>query len=349
VERKMKAVRLFGPRDVKVVELPNPVPGYGEVLCKVTRCGICGTDYAIYSGDFSAVQDGRVKFPLQPGHEWCGVVIEKGEGVTTLQIGERVAGDTAISCGQCYECLTGNYVGCKHLRSVGTLNAWDGAMAEYVVFPARHLFKIPEGVGDDNAALAEPATTAMYAVDHAPIKPGDSVVVFGTGPIGVAAVSLAKIYGASKVISVGRSDFKLDLCRSLGATASINTTRQDVTGTINQMTSGKGVDVVIELSGAVELFNAGIQVIRPGGVISVVAFYNKPTSFFIDDMVFKNVTYKPVPGGFGMTAALFKLMEAGQVDLSGMITHRCSLDEVPQEIEKIKTSDPQKIKVMICR
>ncbi|MFH1009551.1 MAG: alcohol dehydrogenase catalytic domain-containing protein, partial [Candidatus Latescibacterota bacterium] len=156
----MKKARIMGPKDIRVMEVPTPEPGPGEVLCRVVRAGICGTDYAIYTGELSFVKSGQISFPMTPGHEWSGLVTRVGRDVAGFQPGDRVVGDTAVSCGTCYDCLMGQYGRCRDLRCVGTIHTWDGAYAEYMVMPARHLFHLPDSVSWDNGAMVEPAATA---------------------------------------------------------------------------------------------------------------------------------------------------------------------------------------------
>lgn len=343
----MKAARIDKPGVLHIVNIPRPNPKHGEALCKVRRAGICGTDYSIYKGTFSAVKDGRIKFPLQPGHEWSGEVIETGEGVTSLKKGMRVLGDNAISCGQCSKCREGKPMQCENLRSVGTVNAWDGAMAEYVIYPVRHLFTIPDSVGFDQAALVEPTAIAMHAVYHAPVRGGDRVAVLGTGPIGMAALELCRVFGASQIISVGRNNQKLELSKVFGATDIINTCEKEPTATIKALTDNMGVDVAIELSGAKELFACGMKCVRRGGVLSIAAFYDDALEIEPGDIVFNELTIKPVSGCFGMIDKVIHLMNTGQISLDKMITHRCTLDGLKDCLDNFKQYNGNKLKTML--
>ena len=344
----MKAITIESPNKISLIDISKPMPQYGEVLCKVIKAGICGTDYTIYSGRLSEGNESSVRYPLQPGHEWAGLVVSVGTGVKTINIGDRVIGDTCISCGQCYDCLNGRYAACREVRAVGTVNqAWSGAMAEFFAFPAKHLIRIPDNISYEAAALAEPAGTAMYAIQHAPVKLGDTVVILGTGPIGLSAVKLSKIYGATKIIGVGRGEFKLSLMRQFGATHLINTLNQNVVAAVDQITAAEGADVIIECSGSVELFDHCIDLVRFGGKIAVIAFYESSTPFNINKMIFKNASYFPVPGCFAMLKPLLKLMEAGLLDLTSMITHHGNLSDVPLFISDHERSKSKVIKVMI--
>ena len=219
----MKAARIYGANDIRVVEIETPTPKDHDVLCKVARAGMCGTDYAIYSGEFSFVKQGLVPMPMTPGHEWSGTVVATGENVSLFNEGDRVVGDTCVSCGHCYECLIGQYGKCEKMRCVGTINPWDGAYAEYILMPERHLMKLHDSISFENGACVEPAATALYSVEIADVKIGDTVLVLGSGPIGIAAAKLAKLMGASIVAIVGRKEFKLQKSLELGIDAVINT------------------------------------------------------------------------------------------------------------------------------
>jgi len=268
----MLAARLLAPNDLRLLETPIPELGPHEVLCRVSRCGICGTDQAIYTGEFSGVRNGTVRFPMTLGHEWSGTVAALGPQAARFALGDRVVGDTGVACGHCTECLLGNYGSCSEGRAVGTVNAWDGAYAEYIVMPERHLFALPDNVSFDAGAMVEPAATALYAVVRAEVRTGDIVLVSGTGPIGLLAAKLSQLSGAARVIVAGRREWKLKLAREFGADAVVDTTRGSLVEAVRAEAGARGIDRVIEASGAVELFADCFRCIRPGGVISVVAF-----------------------------------------------------------------------------
>ena len=340
----MKSVRTMKPGEVVWRDEPKPVPGYGQVLVRPKRIGICGTDYNIYMGEFSE----RVNFPLRPGHEWSGVVDSVGEGVTRFKPGDRVLGETMVSCGVCENCKRGHRYKCTDTHSVGTVDAWPGAMSEYFLFPERDLIMIPDNMDFDQAALVEPAANALMAIDDIPVTPGMSVVIMGTGPIGLAAVAIARIYGATTVISVGRSEYKLELAKQLGATHVINTRCEDARERIMEITGGKGADVSIELSGALSLFDTAVACTRNGGTISLVAFYEKPHEININDIIFGGLCIRTAGGGWGgYFDKVLRLMESGVLDLSCLITQRCRLEDAAQEIMDLKKDNANKVKVMI--
>ena len=224
----MKAARLFAPRDLRVISMPVPEIGPNDVLCKVRRACICGTDLAIYSGDCSFVRNGDVDFPMTQGHEWSGVVAAVGDAVTGFKPGDRIVSDNSVACGKCPACLCGDIPKCRNVRPLGTVHAWDGAFAEYLVMPERNVFHLADSISFDEGALMEPATIAYAGIRSAEVKPGDMVLVNGSGSIGIIAVRLAKLAGASKVFVTGRTPFKLAKAKEFGADVTIDTTKESV-------------------------------------------------------------------------------------------------------------------------
>jgi L-iditol 2-dehydrogenase len=344
----MRAARLLAPNDLRILDVPQPELGPHEVLCRVARCGICGTDHAIFTGEFSGVRTGTVRFPMTLGHEWSGTVAALGSRATRFALGDRVVGDTGVSCGHCTECLLGNYGNCPEGRAVGTVNAWDGAYAEYIVMPERHLFPLPENVGFDAGAMVEPAATALYAVVRAGVRTGDTVLVNGTGPIGLCAAKLAALSGAARVIVAGRRESKLKLALAFGADAVIDTTQGPMLEAVHAQAGTGGVDRIIEASGAVELLAESFRCVRPGGVVSVVAFYEKPLpEFDVDQFVFTNATVHAVAGSLGQYPPVLKLMAAGRLDPTPLITARYPFGDVLQALRDWGAKPEERVKSML--
>ena len=344
----MKAARIFGSNDIRIVEVPTPKPGPGEVLCEVVCAGVCGTDHAIYTGEFSFVRNGSIKFPMTPGHEWSGVVADVGPGVTRFEPGQRVVGDTAVSCGKCYDCLVGQYGRCKAIRCVGTIATWDGAYAEYILMPERHLFHLADEISFVNGAFVEPAATALYSVVLADVKIGATVMVLGSGPIGVLAAKLAKLCGASKVAVVGRKEFKLQKALELGVDAAINTTETTLEEGVKDVFADWGVDCVIEASGSTELFKKSVELVNQGGAVSVVAFYEKNVdSFDIDKFVFGDVQIRAVAGSLGMYKPVLRLMETGMLDPGSLVTGRYEFSDIPTVMAGMSGRNATRIKEII--
>jgi len=345
---KMRAARLFGPNDLRLVDQPIPELGAHDVLTRVRCAGICGTDYSIYTGEFSFVKNGGVRFPFTPGHEWSGVVAAVGSAVTHFEIGDRVVGDTCVSCGSCVPCLLGDYLSCKNAYCVGTVNAWDGGFAEYTVFPERHLFHLPDNVSFDAGAFVEPAATSLYAVQSAHVKIGDTVLIHGSGPLGLLAAKLAKLSGASRVFITGRKDSKLEIARSFGADVTINTTRDEPNETVLRQNGGVKIDRVIETSGAAELLTSALNLVRAGGSIAAVAFYDKTIDRLeIDKLVFGNITFRGSSGSTGMYQPVLALMASGALDITPLISGRYAFCDILQGYRDMKEKNDVRIKWLV--
>lgn len=222
-------------------------------------------------------------------------------------------------------------------------------MADYAVFAARDVIKLPDNISFEQGALIEPAANALMAIDDAGVSAGDTVLITGTGPIGVSAAAIARLYGATTVISVGRSPFKLELCKKLGATHTINT--REVSSPeeeISKITGGRGVDVSIELSGSHDLFRICVKTTRAKGILCLIAFYASPFEIDLNELIFAGINLRTAGGGWGYFDKVIKLMKDGVLDLTGLITSRISLEEAPDEIKNLKKDNSEKIKVMIC-
>jgi len=344
----MKAARLFGPHDLRMVDVPIPELGPHDVLCRVVRSGLCGTDYAIYTGEASFVKEGLVPFPMTPGHEWSGIVEAVGSAVERFRPGGRVVGDTVVSCGLCYHCLMGEYYQCQQARAVGTINAWDGAYAEYLRMPERHLLPLPDTVSFDQGALIEPAATALYAVRLAEVTTGEAVLVHGTGPIGIMAAKLAQLSGAAKVLITGRKAAKLEVARRFGADVAINTRQESVAEVVRQQVGAEGVDKIIEASGSAQLLAESLAVIKPGGILSVVAFYEaRIDGFDLDKIVLRGIKLHGVSGSLGMYRPVLNLLAAGRFDPTPLITGRYPFPAVQQAMQDMQGSSETRIKLML--
>ncbi|MHC4506332.1 MAG: galactitol-1-phosphate 5-dehydrogenase, partial [Planctomycetota bacterium] len=242
--KTMKAARLYAPGDIRVEEVPVPVPGEGWVLVKVTACGVCGSDIP------RVMKTGTYRFPTIPGHEFAGEVAALGpgvEGTKGLEEGLRVTVIPMMPCRKCDYCSIGAYQLCESYDYVGSRR--DGAFAEYVQVPARNLLALPEGVDFELGAMTDPVAIARHAVKKLAMKPGDRVAVFGVGPIGVFAIQWAKIMGASEVFAVDVFPEKLRLARDLGADCTVNAREEDPVAKILELTGGKGVERTIEFAG----------------------------------------------------------------------------------------------------
>lgn len=344
----MKALVARQPGELIFEELPIPVPGPYDVLTKVKFCGICGTDVSIYTGETGLVRDGLIKYPVRPGHEWSGIVEAVGSEVTEFRPGDRVTGDTVVSCGVCKACLGGNYMKCISLRCVGTINAWDGGFAEYTLFPARHIYKVPENISLEQAALIEPAAIGMNGLVKADFRSGQTVLVIGTGAIGLLAAALANASGASKVILAGRKDNKLDIGSQMGADVLVNVTKQNLQNEVMKETDGKGVDLVIEASGAVSALKESLNLVSVDGAISLLGFYEQELDGInIDKAVFNCIRIIGVAGSPNIYPVIISLLTSGKVDFGRIITDRYAFADAIQAFNDMKGKNETRIKIML--
>lgn len=210
----MKAIRFMDPGVIEYSEIPQPEIRDDEVLAQIAYAGFCATDIELLTGEMIHIKNGNTKYPIIPGHEWSGTVVAVGKNVRDFKAGDQVTSDVSLGCGECENCRQGHYNLCPNREVVGSYRNRQGVFAQYVAIPQRHLYHIPEGLSLEEAALAEPAATAMYAVTKAQIPPGAQVLVIGDGPIGQLAAQLANIAGASRVIMAGSWDEKLAIAGS---------------------------------------------------------------------------------------------------------------------------------------
>ena len=213
-------------------------------MVRVRWAGICGTDLDILKGEIDLVTEGRVRYPVRIGHEWSGVVERVGPEAVGFAPGDRVVSETAVSCGECPACREGRYGQCERgYRSIGTIDdPWPGAMAEYIALPWWSVYKIPESVAMDAAALAEPASIAYSAILNGNISPEDKVLIIGTGAIGLAAAGLLRCRGVRNVYMAGRQDEKLRIAREMGAAGTVNMRTGNFREEVMALTGGKGAE-----------------------------------------------------------------------------------------------------------
>lgn len=317
------------------------------VVARVVRNGVCATDIAILSGEAIFMHDGSTEYPCRFGHEFAAEIIEIGSDVNELSVGDTVVSMGYVSCEKCEDCLQGNYNGCKHKRYTGTINTWPGSYAEYVMFPEKYLIKVPKDVSYDMAALMEPASVGMRAVQKAHITPNKStVLVTGAGAIGIAAAAFAKHLGAKKVLLTGRTPYKLEIAKKMGVDAVCNTREESLEDFVARETNGNGVDSVIECSGKPSVLNECVNVLTSNGVLSMVAFYELPEiPFAMDKFVMKGCVLESV-----MDRATEEAIAAVRqgVDLSPLITRHIKFDECGQYLmEHLKEDNKDDIKVMV--
>ncbi len=347
----MKRLIAKEPGKTEYIEQPKYVADKDNVVVKTMRCGICATDISIMRGDAFFILDGRTQFPVEFGHEWAGIVTEVGPDVTDFKVGDHVISDSGVSCGECEACLAGEYNKCKFHRSLGTINAWPGGFCEYMKFPQRHLHKVPMELDWDNAALIEPAAISYGGVLKAGVDETKTVLVVGTGAIGMCAAAVAHHVGAKKVMVSGRTDFKLDVAKQIGADVVVNSTQMSLEDFVKQECGDDGVDVIIECSGNVNVLNDCIRVIAPRGILALAGFFERQIDGLnLDEFVMKECTLQSVMGSVEATLACLKFIGDEGLDLRPIITGRANFQDggAQAAFEDIYTNGTKKvIKTMV--
>jgi threonine dehydrogenase-like Zn-dependent dehydrogenase len=339
----MKAFMLWEPERLELLDLPLRPLRQGEVLLQVAACSICGSDLEGYHGDHP-----KMTYPRVMGHEVASTVAEIGPGVTGLAVGDRVAGTGGVTCGQCAACQAGQADHCASPLSPGFTA--HGAYAEVVIGRAQGVTPIPEGVSMAEAAVAQPAGIARHAVaTRAAIQPGETVLIQGCGPIGLSAMLLARLRGAT-VISTDIVDYRCDRARELGADVVLNAHRDDVRAAALDLSEGRGVDKVIECVGSDqdETIPEAVECVKQGGLVTVVGSFaaNRATLPIID---FK-FGEKTIAGSQGMPEGygpVFELILSGDLDVKQLISHRLPLEQAEHGLLLMDAKDEQVMKVVL--
>ena len=341
----MKALVFRGPNQIGIEEVPIPSPGPGEAVIRVTLTTICGTDLHILKGEYP------VKPGLVIGHEPVGVIHELGVGVTGYEVGDRVLVGAITPCGQCLECLRGDLSQCG-----GPIGGWkfgntiNGSQAQYLLVPAAqaNLAKIPDDLRDEQVVLlADIASTGISAAESANVKIGDSVAVFAQGPIGLCATAGAKLKGASLIIGIESDPFRSQMARKMGADVVLDFNKCDVIAEIKRLTDGKGVDVAIEALGTQATFENALRTLRAGGTLSSLGVYSGKLAIPLEPFAAGLGNHKIIttlcPGGKERMLRLMELVRHGRLDLTPLLTHTFSLENI---VEAYKLFGERRVNVI---
>jgi L-iditol 2-dehydrogenase len=341
----MRAARLHGIRDLKLEDLPRPSPGPGEALLKVASVGVCGSDVHYYVD--GRIGDAVVTAPIIMGHEFSAWVTGLGAGVEGLEIGQLVAVEPAIHCGECESCQHGHPNLCPDVRFCGTPPI-DGVFAEYTVMPAENCYGLPKGFGPEEGAMLEPLGIAIHTVDLAHLRPGQTIAVLGAGPIGLLTAAVAKAAGAGEIYMTepltDRRQFALDYV----ADVALNPDEMDVVAEIMRLTGGRGVDVAFEAAGAPETPNQAVAVAHPGGKVIVAGIPSDDTMTLTASTARrKGLTIKLVRRMKHTYPRAIRMVQRGMVDVKPLVTHIFPLRRIAEAFEMVVAYDDGVLRAII--
>ena len=322
----MKALVKFAPGDgnLEIREMEEPVCGKDQIKLEIGFCGVCGTDIHVLRDTF------RNYPPVILGHEFAGTVVEVGKNVEGISEGDRgaVLGATAVTCGQCEYCLSGNFIFCANRRGMG--HGVNGAFARYVVIRPDQFFRVPEHLTMEEAALSEPFAAAIQAVnDRTVVRLGDTVLVSGPGPIGLLCLKLLVALGIKTIVAGAQGDeFRLQAARQFGAFATVDVIKQNLLKTIHDLTSGVGVDVAFECAGSEQSVRECLLALRPMGRYTQVGICGREIQFPIDQIFYKQLH---VTGSVCYTVRtwrrMMKIFAQGKIRLGDLVSAKVPISD----------------------
>ena len=329
----MRALVYHGPGQKAWEEVPDPeITDDGDVIVRVDATTICGTDLHILGGDVPEVTPGRIL-----GHEAVGTVVEAGDGVHRLTPGDRVLVSCISACGTCRFCREGRYGQCLDGGGWVLGHRIDGTQAEYVRVPYADTstYRIPDGAADEEILMLADILPTGYEVGvlAGGVRPGDLVAVVGAGPVGLSAISGARLFSPAHVVAIDLSDARLEAARHFGADVTINDSREDPMKVIKDLTGRLGADVAIEAVGVPATFEMAVRLARPGGRIANIGVHGKPATLHLEEQWIRDITITTGLVDASSTPTLMRLVTSGQLDASRFITHHFGLDEFDKAYE----------------
>lgn len=340
----MQALLLKEYKKLDVVQMPEPEIGADDVLVRVRACGICGSDVHGFDGS-----TGRRIPPIVMGHEAAGVVERIGAGVRDLAVGDRVTFDSTIYCGQCFFCSRGEVNLCDNRQVLGVSPGpyrRHGAFAELVAVPRRIIYRIPDSLGFEQAAMIEAVSVAVHAVGLTPVRLGDTAVVVGTGMIGMLAVQALRLAGCAQVIAVDLEESRLALARAAGATEILRADT-DVAAAVLERTGGRGAAVAVECVGAEQPIRTAIASVRKGGTVTLIGNVAPQISLPLQEVVTRQIRLQGSCALSGEYPAIIELLAAGAIKVDPLISAVAPLAEGPQWFDRLYRGGSGLMKVIL--
>jgi len=335
----MKVAMLQGPLSLKVEEMDRPKVGPADVLVKVAACGVCGTDVEAYLGH--QPRGWTITYPFRMGHELAGTVVEVGNGVAGVTVGDRVVPDGRLPCGSCHYCRRGQFSACQNQ------GYFSGGLSQYAAYPARNLARIPASVSFEEAAMTEPLACVVNGQSKVTVPTGGVAVVIGDGPIGLMHLQMLKHRGAYTILA-GVTPHRLEAARQLGADVVANNTTDDVAKLVRDASAGRGADVVVNAVGKVFALKQAIDLAGRGGQVLFFAATMQPSVELDIDLVhYKELTLR---GTYDSTIAqsedALNLISKGIVKVAPLISHRLPLEEAQRGFEIARNQEGLKVLII---
>ena len=341
----MKALVLTRYNHFEYQDVPEPQVAPDEVLIEVKACGICGSD--VHGMDGSS---GRRVPPIIMGHEAAGVIARTGDRVSGWEVGDRVTFDSMISCGKCPFCRRGRINLCDNRRVLGVSCdefRRDGAFAEYVTVPQSILFALPKGLSFEHAAMTEPLSVAVHAVEQVPIQLNDTAVVVGTGMIGLLVVQVLRAAGCGRILAVDVQPERIGLACRLGADAGFSPNEIDVAAEVLRQTGGRGADVVFEAVGFRQTVNLAVASVRKGGSVGLVGNLTPQVDLPLQAAVTRELTLYGSCASSGEYPACLDMIARGTIDVDALISNAAPLSDGQAWFDRLHQGDRRLLKVIL--
>ncbi len=336
----MKAlVKSKAERGIWLEDIDVPKPGHNDVLIKIARTAICGTDIHIYQWDDWASK--TIPVPLAVGHEFSGEIVECGSEVKGFDIGDRVSAEGHITCGVCRNCRAGRRHLCINTVGVGVDR--PGAFAEYLCVPAFNVFKLPDVITDDMAAILDPLGNATHTALSFDLV-GEDVLITGAGPIGIMAVAIARYAGARHIVITDVNDYRLALAKKMGASVALNVTNGSLDGTMAELGMEEGFDIGMEMSGNPSAFRDMLRTLHHGGRVALLGIPPGETAINWNDVIFKGLILKGIYGRemFETWYKMTSMLQSG-LDISPIITHHFDVADYEQAFQLMESGQSGKV------
>tara|TARA_Y100001968_G_scaffold330079_1_gene380951 strand:- start:870 stop:1895 length:1026 start_codon:yes stop_codon:yes gene_type:complete len=332
-------VKAKAEKGIWLQDTPKPEVGHNDLLIKIRKTAICGTDMHIYNWD--EWSQNTIPVPMVVGHEYVGEVVGMGQEVKGFEVGDRVSGEGHITCGHCRNCRAGRVHLCRNTEGVGVNR--PGAFAEYLVIPAFNAFKIPDNISDDLASIFDPFGNAVHTALSFDLV-GEDVLITGAGPIGIMAAAVAKHVGARHVVVTDINPYRLELAKKMGATRTVDVSKENLQDVMDELGMSEGFDVGLEMSGVPVAFRDMLNKMNHGGKIAMLGIPLQDVAVDWNQVIFKGLVIKGIYGRemFETWYKMASLLQSG-LDLSPIITHTFSIDDFQKGFDTMGSGHSGKV------